>query len=168
MDIVRRFLTVRKGTKAGETIKGLDYKTAYGAAMYELPIKELVSGDEPLKGMMMGELADAISQLFGDRSPETAEGATRAALGSFNLKATVSGYNTLTRRGTVEFEITQSMTVESLTRGVSKEGYDGSGEKDAKAVMISKAAGMAFPNGQRDLKMTFNWSEQIPMGPPAG
>ncbi|MFF7261395.1 RHS repeat-associated core domain-containing protein [Streptomyces sp. NPDC008159] len=166
MDIVRRFLSVRKGTKVGETIKGLDYKTLYGAAMYETPLKALVDG-EPVKGMMMGEVSAAISQLLGDTSPETAEGATRAALGSFNLKATVTGYSKLTRRGTVEFEITQSMTVESLTRGVSKEGYEG-GPKDANAAAISRLAGMAFPNGQRDLRMTFNWSEQILMPQPTG
>ncbi len=155
LDVVRRFLTHRKGTKLGETIKGLAYKTAYGAAMNDLP----------LKGMMAGEVSDAITQLLGDNDPDTAEGATRAALGSFNLKATVTGYNKLNRRGTVEFEITQSMTVESLTRGVSKEGYEG-GAKDPNAMAMSNAAHAVFPGGQRDLKMTFRWSENLLMSEP--
>ncbi|WP_189707296.1 RHS repeat domain-containing protein [Streptomyces phaeofaciens] len=155
LDVVRRYLSHRKGTKVGETIKGLDYKTAYGAAMNDLP----------LKGMMAGEVSDAITQLLGDNDPDTAEGATRAALGSFNLKATVTGYNKLTRRGSVEFTITQSMTVESLTRGVSKEGYEG-GAKDPMASRLSSTAAKAFPEGQKDLTMTFQWSENLLMPDP--
>ncbi|MEV6425640.1 hypothetical protein [Streptomyces sp. NPDC051662] len=155
LQMVRSYLSHRPGTKVGETIKGLDYKTAYGASMNDLP----------LKGMMAGEVSDALMQLMGDDDPATAEGATRAALGSFNLKATVTGYKTLNRRGTVQFEITQSMTVESLTRGVSKQGYEG-GEKDPNASAMSDAARWVFPGGQKDLKMTFNWTESIPMPRP--
>ncbi len=121
--------------------------------------------DLPLKGMMAGEVSDAITQLLGDNDPDTAEGATRAALGSFNLKATVTGYNKLTRRGSVEFTITQSMTVESLTRGVSKEGYEG-GAKDPMASRLSSTAAKAFPEGQKDLTMTFQWSENLLMPDP--
>lgn len=65
----------------------------------------------------------------------------------------------------MQFEITQSMTVESLTRGVSKQGYEG-GEKDANASALSDAAHSIFPSGQKDLKMTFNWTESIPMPRP--
>jgi hypothetical protein len=155
MQVVRGFLSHRKGTKIGETIKGLDYKTKYGAAMNGLP----------LKGMMAGEVSDTLVQLFGDNSRETAQGATRAALGSFNLKATVTDYNGLNRRGTVQFEITQKMTVESLTRGVSKAGYE-SGAKDPAASAMSSAARAAFPNGQKPLAMTFRWTENIPMPEP--
>lgn len=155
MDVVRKFLTNRKGTKLGEKIVGLDYKTKYGAAMNDLP----------LKGMMLGEGADAITQLFGGDDPATNEGAARAALGSFNLKATVTSYQPLNRRGEVEFELTQAMTVESLTRGVSKEGYE-SGAKDPMAMAISDIARSAFPNGQRDLQFTVRWTESIPMRRP--
>jgi len=155
MDVVRRYLSHRTGTKIGKTIEGLSYKTKYGAAMNELP----------LKGMMAGELADAVSQLMGDNSPHTSEGATRAALGSFTLKATVVGYNKLSNRGTVQFEITQAMTVESLTRDVSKKGYE-AGAKDPRAVAISNAAYSVFPGGQKDLQMTFRWSETLSMPEP--
>ncbi|MFD5054709.1 RHS repeat-associated core domain-containing protein [Streptomyces tendae] len=156
LNIVRRYLSHRKGTKIGEPIKGLDYKTQYGAAMNDLP----------LKGMMAGEMSDAIMQLLGDDDPDTAEGATRAALGSFNLQAKVTDYNRLNRRGKVQFQIKQSMTVESLTRGVSKEGYSG-GAKDPNAMAISNTAHKLFPNGQKDLQMTFTWTEYIPMPAPA-
>ncbi|WP_405968698.1 RHS repeat-associated core domain-containing protein [Streptomyces sp. NBC_00015] len=155
MQVVRTFLSHRKNTKIGQTIKGLDYKTKYGAAMNDLP----------LKGMMVGEVSDALMQLAGDNDPDTAAGATRAVLGSFNMKATVTGYNKLNRRGTVQFEITQKMTVESLTRGVSKEGYE-SGAKDPMASGISNTARAVFPGGQKPLSMTFRWTETVPMPAP--
>ncbi|MFF1920195.1 RHS repeat-associated core domain-containing protein [Streptomyces sp. NPDC058221] len=155
MSVVRRYLTHREGVKIGESIKGLDYKTTYGARMNDLP----------LKGMMAAEGTDAITQLLGDSSPATAEGATRAVLGSFNLKAKVTGYNKLSKRGSVEFKITQSTTVESLTRGVSKEGYE-SGAKDPLASAISSGMRAMFPNGQKEAKMTFRWTEQILMPEP--
>ncbi|MBK3638814.1 hypothetical protein JHN52_39460 [Streptomyces sp. MBT97] len=155
MQVVRTFLSHRKNTKIGQTIKGLDYKTKYGAAMNDLP----------LKGMMVGEVSDALMQLAGDNDPQTAAGATRAVLGSFNMKATVTGYNRLNQRGTVQFEITQKMTVESLTRGVSKEGYE-NGAKDPMASGISNAARAVFPGGQKPLSMTFRWTETVPMPKP--
>nr|WP_141366059.1 RHS repeat-associated core domain-containing protein [Streptomyces sp. 6-11-2] len=150
MDVVRKYLQMRKGTKVGETIKGLDYKTAYGAKMNGLP----------LKMMMFAELADFASNLNGDK--KSAEGATRAILGSFNLKATVSDYRGLNRTANVDFELTQKMTVESLTRGVSPEGYT-SGTKEGPAVVLSDTARAVFPAGQRELTFTVTWSESIRM-----
>ncbi|MGW1013053.1 RHS repeat domain-containing protein [Streptomyces termitum] len=150
MDVVRRYLRMRQGTKVGDTIKGLDYKTTYGAKMNGIPLKLL----------MIGELADFASYLGGDE--ESAEGATRAILGSFNLKATVSEYQSLSKTAKVDFELTQKMTVESLTRGVSEEGYNG-GAKEGPAVLLSDGARAVFPGGQRELKFTVTWSESLPM-----
>ncbi|MEU2246476.1 hypothetical protein [Streptomyces sp. NPDC019224] len=147
---MRNYLAHRKGVEIGETIKGLDYKTKYGAAMNDLSLTDLMAGESP----------SAAAQLFVGDSPNNSEGATRAVLGSFNLKATVTGYDKLSGRGTVEFKLTNMMTKESLTRGVSKEGYEG-GAKDPGAMALSNYTGALFPNGQKDTKMTFRWSEQI-------
>ncbi|MFE3327796.1 RHS repeat domain-containing protein [Streptomyces sp. NPDC059176] len=156
MDVVRRYLSHRKGTKMGEEITGLDYKTKHGAAMNDLP----------LKGMMAGEFSDAIMHFFGGATdPNTEEGATRAALGSFNLKATVTDYQPLSRTGKVEFELTQKMTVASLTRGVSEEGYE-SGAKDPWAMALSQTVRGIFPSGQRDLQFTVRWTENLHMQRP--
>ncbi|MFF0429842.1 RHS repeat-associated core domain-containing protein [Streptomyces sp. NPDC004520] len=154
MDVVRRFLTSRKGLKNGQTIMGLDYKTSAGAAMFNLQYKEL----------MAGELADFVSYLSGAKDPATQEGATRAILGSFNLKATVSDYQPLTRTGKVEYELTQKMTEESFTREVSEEGYK-SGAKEGAAVKAAEAIRSVFPNGMRDVQFTVRWSERLPMQP---
>ncbi|MEV5972556.1 RHS repeat-associated core domain-containing protein [Streptomyces sp. NPDC051921] len=150
MDLVRKNLKMRQGTKVGDTITGLDYKTAYGAGMNDIPLKLL----------MAGELADFATYLGGDEKAQ--EGATRAILGSFNLKATVSEYRSLNKTAKVDFELTQKMTVESLTRGVSQEGYT-EGAKEGPAVMLSNGARMVFPSGQRELKFTVTWSESINM-----
>ncbi|MFJ7625213.1 hypothetical protein ACIQZN_01830 [Streptomyces sp. NPDC097595] len=155
LSVVRDYLAHRKGVKIGETIKGLDYKTKYGAAMNNLSLTDL----------MAGELSSAAAQLFVGDSPNNSEGATRAVLGSFNLKATVTGYDKQSKRGKVEFILTNMMTKKSLTRGVSKEGYEG-GAKDPGAMALSNRTGALFPNGQRDMKMTFRWSEQIVMREP--
>ncbi|MET9349305.1 RHS repeat-associated core domain-containing protein, partial [Streptomyces termitum] len=150
MDVVRRYLRMRQGTKVGDTIKGLDYKTTYGAKMNGVPLKLL----------MAGELADFASYYGGDEG--SIEGATRATLGSFNLKATVSEYQSLSKTAKVDFELTQKMTVESLTRGVSEEGYKG-GAKEGPAVALSDGAREVFPGGQRELRFTVTWSESLPM-----
>ncbi|MFJ5073930.1 RHS repeat domain-containing protein [Streptomyces sp. NPDC088553] len=154
MDVVRRFLTSRKGLKSGQVIKGLDYKTSAGAEMNGLELKE----------MMMGELADFVTYLSGAKDPATQEGATRAILGSFNLKATVSDYQPLTRTGRVDYELTQKMTEESFTRGVSEDGYK-SGAKEPGAVKLAEGMRSVFPNGMRDVHFTVRWSERLPMQP---
>ncbi|MER6105758.1 RHS repeat-associated core domain-containing protein [Streptomyces sp. NPDC001832] len=150
LDVVRRYLSHRSGTKLGEKIKGLDYRTSYGASLTGLPLKML----------MAGEVSSALNQVFGGSGAD--EGATRAALGSFNLSATVVKYNKLNNKGTVNFKLTQKMTVESLTRGVSKEGYT-DGAKDSRAVKLSEAMKALFPNGQKDLTFNVSWTERIPM-----
>ncbi|MGW6413968.1 RHS repeat-associated core domain-containing protein, partial [Streptomyces sp. NPDC055055] len=154
MDVVKRFLTSRKGLKNGQVITGLDYKTSAGAAMNGLQYKE----------MMGGELADFVSYLSGAKDPATQEGATRAILGSFNLKATVSDYQPLTRTGKVEYELTQTMSEESFTREVSEEGYT-QGAKEGAAVKLAEGIRAVFPNGMRDVQFTVRWSERLPMQP---
>ncbi|WP_030325432.1 RHS repeat domain-containing protein, partial [Streptomyces flavochromogenes] len=155
MDVVRRFLTSRKGLKSGQVIKGLDYTTRAGAKM---------NGEDELKVMMVGELADFVTYLSGSKDPAAREGATRAILGSFNLQATVSDYQPLTRTGKVEYELTQTMSEESFTRGVSDEGYE-SGAKEPGAAAAADAIRKVFPNGMRDVHFTVRWSERLPMQP---
>ncbi|MEV4616900.1 RHS repeat-associated core domain-containing protein, partial [Kitasatospora sp. NPDC049258] len=152
MDTVRKYLQMREGSKLGETITGLDYKTLYGAKLNNIPLKVL----------MAGELADFAAYLNGNKDTDSVEGATRAILGSFNLEATISGYDSATKTAKVDFELTNKMTVESLTRGVSEDGYT-SGTKEGPAVMLSDTLGSVFPGGQRALKFTVSWSESINM-----
>ncbi|MFK0189513.1 RHS repeat domain-containing protein [Kitasatospora sp. NPDC090308] len=152
MDVVRKYLEQRSGTKLGETITGLDYKTTYGAELNDIPMKLL----------MAAELSDFISYTNGNRDPESVEGSARAILGSFNLKATVTDYGSLNHTAKVQFELTQKMTKESLTRGVSPEGYS-SGEKEGGAEALSSTMSSVFPAGQRTVGFTVTWTESIQM-----
>ncbi|MGW0939781.1 RHS repeat-associated core domain-containing protein [Streptomyces sp. NPDC002666] len=149
LDVVRSYLMRRQGIKIGKTIKGLDYKTEYGSNLTGVP----------LKMMMAGELASAFTQVFGEDGDS---GATRAALGSFNLSAKVTKFNKLNNMGTVQFNLTQKMTQESLTRGVSKEGYT-SGAKDPNGTALSEHMKDMFPSGQKDLPINVTWTERIPL-----
>ncbi|MGW9245343.1 RHS repeat domain-containing protein [Streptomyces badius] len=157
MDVVRKYLAMRKGTKIGEEIKGLDYKTKHGAAMLGVSLQH----------MMLVDAADALTYMAeGPSNPDAEAGATRAVLGSFNLKAKVTGYHPQLRTGKVEFELTQKMTEASFTRSVSTEGYE-NGAKDPTMSSVSESIRDIFPSGQRDVQFTVRWAESIHMRRPA-
>ncbi|MFE6056929.1 RHS repeat domain-containing protein, partial [Kitasatospora sp. NPDC056446] len=152
LDVVRNYLEMRQGTKVGDTISGLDYKTAYGAALNKTEMKT----------MMASELADFASYLLGNRDQNSIEGSARAVLGSYNLSATVTDYSSADHTAQVQFQLTQNMTKESLTRGVSPEGYS-SGAKEPGAQMLSSKMEEVFPAGQRAIGFTVTWTESVRM-----
>ncbi|WP_257001976.1 RHS repeat domain-containing protein [Streptomyces sp. WZ.A104] len=156
MDVVRKYLANRKGTIIGEEIKGLDYKTKYGAAMLGTSLQHMMLVDGGAALTYMAE---------GPSNPDAEAGATRAVLGSFNLKAKVTDYHPQLRTGKVDFELTQKMTEASFTRSVSTEGYE-SGAKDPTMSSVSESIRGIFPGGQRDVQFTVRWTESIHMRRP--
>ncbi|MFE7314177.1 RHS repeat-associated core domain-containing protein [Streptomyces sp. NPDC057555] len=147
---VKNLLSMCRKCSKGETVSGLDYKTAYGEYEFGIPMNEMPVPDGAAFAM----------RALGDRP--AGPRAAQAILGSFNLSAKFNDYDPESKTATVGFTLKNRMGTESLTRKIGKEGYDG-GAKDSSITGLSERIKSTFPNGQRNADMVVRWQEEIAM-----
>ncbi|MGW8396988.1 hypothetical protein ACWGLP_09895 [Streptomyces lydicus] len=148
---IKKILSMCHSCSINEAITGLDYKTKFGEEEFGIPMNEMPVADG----------SAFLMRALGDRS--TGPRAAQAILGSYNLSAKFEGYDHKSRSATVSFTLRNRMGVESLTRKIAKDGYNGKHLKDPTMTGVSAQIKEMFPNGQNNSDITVRWQEDIPM-----